>query len=320
MSQRTPHPEQRQDHKLASDARRDSRDHANTTVHRQSTNANAARSESEEQGHGQRQRQQGQRHGQGCKERTVQESKERRSETSHVKAECGKRLKDLADAEEKLVAATTNPNDTATVVPLQCFLPDERHPSTIIIAMTCANNETSCNSSSEQTVMRPGAGSIAPAETQSCEKDPSVAKLEKHRGVYWLPCSRTKPSDGAPLCPNPKAARLAIEAPPISEQVQRRWSWERVRRALPANVSKEEFDGHQLTHLPFRSWCDHCVRSKAVEDAHRPRIDPHRAESQDWCGLRPHGEGNGSSACEGGVELSGFSVGCSLLSHGGERR
>ena len=77
----------RQDHKLESDARRDSRDHENTTVHRQSTNANAARSESEEQGQGQRQQGQRQRRGrrgrmqgQGCKERIVQERKERRSE------------------------------------------------------------------------------------------------------------------------------------------------------------------------------------------------------------------------------------------------
>ena len=29
---------------------------------------------------------------------------------------------------------------------------------------------------------------------------------------------------------------------------------------------------------------------------------------------------NGPSACEGSIELSGFSVGCSLLSHGGEGR
>ena len=50
-------------------------------------------------------------------------------------------------------------------------------------------------------------------------------------------------------------------------------------RALPANGSKEEFDAHQLTHLSFRSWCDHCVRGKAVDDAHRPRIDPHRGEA-----------------------------------------
>ena len=36
---------------------------------------------------------------------------------------------------------------------------------------------------------------------------------EKCRGVYWLPCSVTEPSDGVPLCPNTKAARLA---PPVS--------------------------------------------------------------------------------------------------------
>ena len=46
-SQRAPHPEQRQNHKLESDERGDSRDHENTMVHRHSTIANAARSESE---------------------------------------------------------------------------------------------------------------------------------------------------------------------------------------------------------------------------------------------------------------------------------
>ena len=50
--------------------------------------------------------------------------------------------------------------------------------------------------------------------------------------------------------------------------------------ALPAIVSKQEFDLHQLTHLSFRSWCDHCVRGKAVDDAHRPRIDLHRGEAK----------------------------------------
>ena len=83
--------------------------------------------------------------------------------------------------------------------------------------------------------------------------------------------------------------------------------------ALPANVSKEEFDSHQLTHLPCRSWCDHCVRGKAVDDAHRPRIDPDRGEAK-------MDEGSGPLACEGSIELTGFPVGCSFLSHGGERR
>ena len=47
-------------------------------------------------------------------------------------------------------------------------------------------------------------------------KDPTAAKLEKHRGVYWLPCSATEHTDGVPLCPNPRVARLVVEVPPIS--------------------------------------------------------------------------------------------------------
>ena len=124
---------------------------------------------------------------------------------------------------------------------------------------------------------------------RTCVKDPNAAKLEKQRGVYWLPCSATEHTDGALLCPDPRVARLAVEAPPISVHdpdatpMQLEESEETRRpnhRALPANVSKEEFDAHQLTHLPFRSWCDHCVKGKAVDDAHRPRIDSHRGEAK----------------------------------------
>ena len=159
--------------------REETRDHANTTVHRQSTDANAARSESEEQKKRQKQQRQGRqgrRRGQGWKERIVQEGKERRSDdqgkwfycnkSGHVKAERRKRQKDLANAEEKPVAASPHPHDTAAVVPLQCLLPGERHTSTFVIALPCANSETSCESSSEGSVMSPGAGSIAPEEME----------------------------------------------------------------------------------------------------------------------------------------------------------
>ena len=86
------------------------------------------------------------------------------------------------------------------------------------------------------------------------------------------------------MCPNPRTGRLAVEAPPLSVpdpdvtpmQLEESEETRRAKhRELPAIVSKEEFDAHQLTHLPFRSWRDHCVRGKAVDDAHRPRIDPH---------------------------------------------
>ena len=50
------------------------------------------------------------------------------NKSGHVKAECSKRLQDLADAEGKPVAASPrHPNDTAAVVPLECLLPGERH-------------------------------------------------------------------------------------------------------------------------------------------------------------------------------------------------
>ena len=48
------------------------------------------------------------------------------------------------------------------------------------------------------------------------------------------------------------------------------------RRALPANVSKEEFNAHQLTHLPFRLWCNHCVEVKQW----MTRTDPDRGEAK----------------------------------------
>ena len=97
-----------------------------------------------------------------------------------MKAECRKRLKDLADAEGKPVAASPRPHDTAAVVPLHCLLPSERHTSTLVIAMPCANSETSCESSSEQAVRSPGAGSTAPAETQQVRPITAIPSNETH--------------------------------------------------------------------------------------------------------------------------------------------
>ena len=90
-------------------------------------------------------------------------------------------------------------------------------------------------------------------------------------------------------------------------------------RAVPANASKEEFDALQLTHLLFLSWCDHCVRGKAVDDSHRPRIDPPRGEAKmgmDNLLARTTVFQHAKAA----LNCLDFSVGCSLLSHGGETR
>ena len=39
-------------------------------------------------------------------------------------------------------------------------------------------------------------------------------------------------------------------------------------KAPPGAPSAREWREHQLTHLPFRSWCPHCVAARAVADAH----------------------------------------------------
>ena len=44
----------------------------------------------------------------------------------------------------------------------------------------------------------------------------------------------------------------------------------------PTKPSKEEVNEHMLTHLPFRSWCPHCVRGKSKGRPHRKTEgDPH---------------------------------------------
>jgi len=53
-------------------------------------------------------------------------------------------------------------------------------------------------------------------------------------------------------------------------------------KKIPPCVSKADWDLHQLSHLPFRSWCDYCVRGKAREDDH-PRRQPEPAGLPKWC-------------------------------------
>ena len=42
-------------------------------------------------------------------------------------------------------------------------------------------------------------------------------------------------------------------------------------KKIPETVSIDEYNQHMITHLPFRSWCDHCVAGKSREDDHKKR-------------------------------------------------
>ena len=40
-------------------------------------------------------------------------------------------------------------------------------------------------------------------------------------------------------------------------------------RNPPPGPTAEELDKHEITHVVFRSWCKHCISSRAKEDPHR---------------------------------------------------
>ena len=61
-------------------------------------------------------------------------------------------------------------------------------------------------------------------------------------------------------------------------------------KKIPDNVSQEEYNTHMLTHLPLRSWCDHCMKGKIREDGHfkrNPGSNPSEVPrvSMDYCYL-----------------------------------
>ena len=45
-------------------------------------------------------------------------------------------------------------------------------------------------------------------------------------------------------------------------------------KKLPPQPSPEELDRHNVTHIPFRSWCQHFVRGKAADDDHKKLAPP----------------------------------------------
>ena len=40
-------------------------------------------------------------------------------------------------------------------------------------------------------------------------------------------------------------------------------------KTIVVGPSKEEYDEHMRTHVPYRNWCEFCVKGKATADHHR---------------------------------------------------
>ena len=46
----------------------------------------------------------------------------------------------------------------------------------------------------------------------------------------------------------------------------------------PGQPTRREWDEHKLLHWPYRSWCKHCVKGRAIARAHRTKT----TEDREW--------------------------------------
>ena len=49
----------------------------------------------------------------------------------------------------------------------------------------------------------------------------------------------------------------------------------------PRRPTRREIEQHELTHIPYRSWCVHCVRGAGRSDPHRGSKDDMDAEDRE---------------------------------------
>ena len=90
-------------------------------------------------------------------------------------------------------------------------------------------------------------------------------QLRMHRegGLYVMYARIVKKAAGDCLVMPVQAEAEVEEAPPVEEEELVRSVQEPV---LPDEQTQKQ---HALVHVPFASWCKHCVESKAVEEPHR---------------------------------------------------
>ena len=132
-----------------------------------------------------------------------------------------------------------------------------------------------------------GAGSTAPlaAVRPAAKTVPAEAyreELPEQEGA------RVDPPPGVRVEPPPNVEELPVVGEPPSEvspDIRKPKS-----KKIPDNVSQEEYNSHMLTHLPLRSWCDHCMKGKVREDGHfkrNPSSNPSEVPrvSMDYCYL-----------------------------------
>ena len=107
--------------------------------------------------------------------------------------------------------------------------------------------------------------------THPLEAKNDSIKVDKFNGVYWLNLDRQgnghkqmcEMIDDVPgaVAPRANAGPEGEAARPVQ------------LRKSPLTPSSAEWDQHQATHCPFRSWCPSCVAGRLQEDPHYKKPD-----------------------------------------------
>ena len=105
--------------------------------------------------------------------------------------------------------------------------------------------------------------------------------IKRKNGIFVIPVRRGSQSEEQhQLCPVTDPSQPILEAPPglapptarqeakPTEQAQVAFA-----KSLPATPSEEDRERHNLTHVPFRTWCADCIAGQATEDKHKRRKD-----------------------------------------------
>ena len=109
--------------------------------------------------------------------------------------------------------------------------------------------------------------------------------------------------DAIPIANN--EAEVVQDAAPPRAEGDAQEAIQRAGVAAPYNPTKAEIEQHNVTHLPYRSWCPVCVKAKGKATGHRVRESHHHAgvpiTSMDYCFLCESGdvldtEGDGEEA------------------------
>ena len=134
-------------------------------------------------------------------------------------------------------------------------------------------------------------------------KQSEKVPLLKEKGVYWLEAQQGTPNAtpenmiAAPAAREIRAEDADDSALPAQEDAEPLGDaplgedpepeGERGKKArhkkVPPSVSAEVRAEHDLTHLPFRSWCEHCIKGKATEDFHRKREEEKKDDAARYC-------------------------------------